>query len=60
METAQAFTVTGGQGANLVNEDMTVTHAASSTDSDHSDITVARVTDNDKLSGTVSETPLMI
>ena len=49
--TAQTVTVTAGNDANLVNETVSLTHSATSTDSDYQGITIAgvevTVTDND-------------
>ena len=56
-ETAQRVTVTAGNDTDLVNDTVTLTHSAASTDSDYSGITIAgvtvTVTDNDNTAAVI-------
>ena len=62
--TAQTVTVTAGQDNDLADDAVTLTHRASSTDSDYDGVTVAgvavTVTDDDTAAVTVSESALTV
>ena len=63
-ETAQTVAVTAGTDANTANETVSLTHSATSTDTDYEGITIAgvavTVNDNDTASVTVSTTALTV
>ena len=59
-ETAQTVTVTAGDDADLVNDTVTLTHAATSSDGDYSGITIANVVVTVEDNDTAKVTGLMV